>query len=83
MSSVSVACLTAKSYYGINAPTISKEYKLRGEISKKAITVEDESVILNPEHMKVGQFYSVEVDNLPYLYRKINDHEIEVYGLAE
>ena len=49
---------------------------------RKAVRVEGESVMLNPRYMGVGQFYLVQVKDKPYLYRKVNDDEVEVYGLA-
>ena len=31
----------------------------------------------------MGKFYFAELEGQPYLYRKVSDHEVEVYGLAE
>ena len=50
---------------------------------KKAIRVEGDSVMFNPKYMKLGRYYFVELENEPYLYRKVSEHEVEVYGLAE
>ena len=83
MSSMSVACLPPKTYYESRTPVAPREYELGEQISKKAVAVEGDSVILNPEYMKVGLYYCVQIDDVPYMYRKINDHEVEVYGLAE
>jgi hypothetical protein len=33
--------------------------------------------------MEMGRFYFAELEGQPYLYRKVSDHEVEVYGLAE
>lgn len=49
---------------------------------RRAVRVEGDSVILNPEYMEVGRFYFAELKGEPYLYRKVSDQEIEVYGLA-
>lgn len=50
---------------------------------RKAIRVQGDSVMFNPKYMRTGRFYFVELKNEPYLYRKVNEHEVEVYGLAE
>ena len=50
---------------------------------EKAVRVEGNSVVFNPKYMKLGRFYLVELENKPYLYRKVSEHEVEVYGLAE
>jgi hypothetical protein len=83
MSSLAIAYLSPKAYYETKFPVAPREYDLEEDISKKAVAVEGSSAILDPEYMKTGQYYCVQIDNVPYLYRKINDHEIEVYGLAE
>jgi len=49
----------------------------------QAVTVEGNSVRVNPNYMKLNQFYCVELNGSPYLYRKVSDHEVEIYGLAE
>jgi len=83
MSSLSATCLYPRGYYGTGKVTNLKRYESRQETGRKAITVTESSVLLNPNNMKVGHFYCAEIGNLPFLYRKINDREIEVYGLAE
>ena len=47
------------------------------------IKVQGNSVVFNPKYMKLGHFYFVELKNKPYLYRKVSEYEVEVYGLAE
>lgn len=70
------------------APSAFKENDLieciANELTRrKAITVEGDSVTFDPKYMKLGQFYLVELKNKPYWYRKVSDHEVEFYGLAE
>lgn len=47
------------------------------------IKVTDDSVRFNPKYMELGKFYCVELNKEPYLYRKVSENEVEVYGLAE
>ncbi|MCL0057574.1 hypothetical protein M1N05_00695 [Dehalococcoidales bacterium] len=70
------------------AVTIFDERELMEHIAeelarKKAIRVQGDSVMFNPKYMRLGHFYFVELENEPYLYRKVSEHEVEVYGLAE
>ena len=82
MSSLSVACLPQTAYREIGSvPRIG--YDLEETPESITVAVDKGSVVLNPRNMKTGRFYCVELENLPYLYRKLNDREIEVYGLAE
>ena len=48
---------------------------------RKAVIVEDGAVTFDPRYMRLGQFYLVELKNQPYLYHKVSEHEVEVYGL--
>lgn len=59
-----------------------EECLISGLAIRKAVRAEGDSVSLNPEYMEVGRFYLVELKGEPYLYRKVSDHEVEVYGLA-
>ena len=52
-------------------------------VARKAVNVQGNSVVFNPKYMKIGRFYCIEFENKPYLYRKISEYEVEVYGLAE
>jgi|GEM_PF-5898274 len=55
----------------------------RGEAGRRAARAEGDSVRLNPQHMEIGQFYFAELKGrTSYLYRKVSDHEVEVYELA-
>ena len=54
------------------------------ELAKmKAVRIQDGSVILNPQYMKLKRFYFVELNGDPYLYCKVSEHEVEIYGLAD
>ena len=58
------------------------EYMPRS-IVNKAIIGESDSIVVNPTFMEVGKFYLGETDDRPYLYRKTNNDEIEVYGFSD
>lgn len=47
------------------------------------VKVQNGSILFRPSDMEIGHYYCVELDGKPYLYRKINDTEVEVYGLAD
>lgn len=49
----------------------------------KAVRVQGESVVFDPRYMSLDRFYLIELNNEPYLYRKVNEDEVEIYGLAE
>lgn len=42
-----------------------------------------DSIYLRTNEMEPNRYYPVEFKGSPYLYRKINDREVEVYGLAD
>ena len=52
-------------------------------LMRQAVERVGDSIIFRPDLMKTGRFYMVEVDSKPYLYRKVGEGEVEVYGLAE
>lgn len=56
-----------------------KEYENVGDL---AVAVEDDSAVLSPKHMNIGQYYLAVIDGTPYVYRRVNDKEIEVYGMV-
>lgn len=69
-------------------PTAFNEIKvaenLADAIAKaQAVTVEGNSTKINPQYMQLYRFYLAELDGEPYLYRKVSEHEVEIYGLAE
>ena len=47
----------------------------------QAVWVEGDSVIYSPKDMTTGKFYFVEFKGEVQLYRKINDHQVEIYEL--
>ena len=65
----------------INVQSKSTIYREFAEVD--AIKVSNDSVRINPKHMKLNLFYPVEFKGEQYLYRKISEHEIEVYGFAK
>jgi len=65
---------------GLFPKTESKGYE---NIVDTAVSVEDSSIVLDPKQMNIGQYYLAVIDEAPYLYRRINDKEIEVYGMAQ
>jgi len=49
----------------------------------EAVRVEGDLIVLDPAAMAINKYYFAMLDGEPYLYRKINEREVEVYGLAE
>ena len=49
----------------------------------RAVRVRGESVVFDPRYMSLDRFYLIELNNEPYLYRKVSEDEVEIYGLAE
>lgn len=78
MSSEARTCLTP---YGAVVPKYRERYSVR-ERHMRPIVVESDSILMDPRLMIRGQFYAVTLDDQPYLYRKTNKNEIEVYGLG-
>ena len=48
-----------------------------------AIEVGSDSMLINPKHMRLNLFYPAELKGERYLFRKISEHEVEVYGFAK
>jgi len=66
-----------------NTARHSQEYPYATrDILERAIIMKDGSVVLHPKFMEQGKFYLAVPDDKPYLYRKIDNGEIEVYGFA-
>ena len=42
-----------------------------------------DSIVFNPKSMTLGRFYVVELEEKPYLYRRVSETEVEIYGLAD
>ena len=61
---------------------------LRGKLcfTRKTVSpvrVVEGSILIEPSRMEMGRFYLAELDGKPFLYRKVSEQEIEVYGVAE
>jgi hypothetical protein len=52
------------------------------EAARKPVEVRGDSVNYNMRLMEMGRFYFAELEGQPYLYRKVSNHEVEIYGLA-
>jgi len=82
MSSIPLAaCLPQRLYEesGLFPQTETRGYE---SMADTVVIVEDSSIVFDPKHMNIGQYYLAVIDEMPYLYRRINDQEIEVYGVA-
>lgn len=51
--------------------------------TQSPVEVAENSVVFTPYEMEIDRFYFVELDGEPYLYRRVSDGEVEVYGLAD
>jgi len=70
--------------YSVSSSALLRRYEVAKEKeAERAVWVREESIYFKIENMELGRFYFAELKGEPYLYRKISDHEIEVYGLAE
>ena len=47
------------------------------------VEIDGDSIIFNPVSMTTGHYYLAVLHGEPYLYRKISETEVEVYGLAD
>ena len=63
--------------------TCQRAWRKLSGLVRRPVRVQGNSVVFSPRHMKLGHFYLVELENEPYLYRKVSEHEVEVCGLAE
>jgi len=50
-------------------------------VEKEAIKVEDGTITIDFKNMKLGEFYPIKKENKLYLYRRVDDHKLEVYVL--
>ncbi len=73
---------TKANRWHVSSSSLLKRFKAARE-AEQAVEANEDSVNLRIEEMETGRFYFAELDGEPYLYRKISEHEIEVYGLAE
>lgn len=46
------------------------------------VEIEGDSVVFHPSRMRTGDYYMAVLRGEPYLYRKVSDTEVQVYGLA-
>ncbi len=67
------------SHYSVRSTSLLPKYAA----SREPVEVRGDSVNFDMKLMETGRFYFAELDGQPYLYRKVSDHEVEVYGLAE
>lgn len=56
---------------------------LLAQLMPRAVEVEGGQVRIRPNAMKLNRYYLAEVDGKPYVYRRVSQDEVEVYGLAE
>ena len=47
------------------------------------VQVRGDSVVFRPSEMELNKYYCTELKGKPYLYRKVGEGEVEVYGLAD
>ena len=47
------------------------------------VEIEGDSVVFHPSRMRMGDYYMAVLRGDPYLYRKVSDTEVQVYGLAD
>ena len=52
-------------------------------IEKEPVRVVGTSVVFSPQGMELNKFYLAELNGEPYMYRRVSDGEVEVYGLAD
>ena len=50
---------------------------------RNPVEVADNSIVFTPNEMEMNRFYFVELNGAPYLYRRIDAGEVEIYGLAD
>lgn len=68
------------SHYSIRSASLLRRYEAA---EREPVEVRGDSVNFDMNLMKMGKFYFAELEGQPYLYRKVSDHEVEIYGLAE
>ena len=42
-----------------------------------------DSIVFTPNEMELNRFYFVELNGAPYLYRRVDAGEVEIYGLDD
>lgn len=81
MSASAIAERSRPSYARDVVEPIDDQYASE-DMLERAIIVEDNSVIINPECMNQEDFYPAAVNGRLFLYHRVGDSEIEVYELA-
>lgn len=51
--------------------------------TRNPVEVAGNSIVFTPSEMELNRFYFVELNGEPYLYRRIDSSEVEIYGLAD
>ena len=75
---------TVSSYSGILTAYYATLFSDSGVIvPTQPVQVEGNAVRFYPHMMILNRFYSIVFNNRPYAYRRTNEDEVEVYGLAE
>jgi hypothetical protein len=67
------------SLYSVSSASLLSKY----EAVREPVEVRGDAVNFDMRLMEMGRFYFAELEGQPYLYRKVSDHEVEIYGLAE
>ena len=47
------------------------------------VQVRGDSVVFRPTEMELNKYYCAELKGQPYLYRRVGEDEVEVYGLVD
>ena len=68
------------SHYSVSSGSLLRRYEAA---EREPVEARGDSVNFDMNLMEMNRFYFAELDGQPYLYRKVSDHEVEVYGLAE
>ena len=66
--------------YSVSSGSLLRRYEAA---AREPVEARGDSVNFDMNLMEMNRFYFAELDGQPYLYRKVSDHDVEVYGLAE
>jgi hypothetical protein len=67
------------SHYSVRSTSLLPKY----EAARSPVEVRGDSINYNVEKMEINRFYLAVLKGEPYLFRKVSDHEVEIYGMAE
>ena len=59
-----------------------KEIPGRKGAPSEPVTVEDGAIRFRPSLMELNRYYVVDFNGEPFLYRRVSDGEVEIYGPA-